>query len=141
MSSLPEDPAPAIAEPKRLWAPWWLAGVLGIVCGTALTLLRAHKSFVVPGAIALAVLILIVGIATVVRRQRHVEALDPPISAAYVAWMVLGVALAGPLQMFLQPSNPQGIAVKAIAVSLGLAVAIYGADRALFAKLAKPRRG
>ena len=138
VSSLPEDPALAISEPKRLWAPWWLALVLGVVCGTALTFLRAHKAFVVPGAIALAGLILIVGIATIVRRQRHAEALDPPVSASYVSWMAVLIFLAGPVQVFFLPSNPQEVMVKAIVLSVGLSVAVYGADRSLFGKFAKP---
>lgn len=138
MSSLPEDAAPAISEPKRLWAPWWLALVLGVVCGTALTFLRAHKSFVIPGAIALAGLILIVGIATIARRQKHVEALDPPVSAGYVAWMAVLIFLAGPVQVFFLPSNPQEVILKAVVLSVGLSVAVYGADRSLFAKFARP---
>ena len=139
MSSLPEDPAAVIAEPKRLWAPWWLALVLGVVSGTALTFLRAHKSFVIPGAIALAGLILIVGIATIVRKQRHEEALAPPVSAGYVAWMAVLIFLAGPVQVFFLPSNPQEILLKALVLSVGLSVAVYGADRSLFAKFAKPQ--
>lgn len=138
VSSLPEDPAPAIFEPKRLWAPWWLALVLGVVCGTALTFLRAHKSFVIPGATALAGLILIVGIATIVRRQKHVEALAPPITAAYVVWMALLIFLAGPVQVFFLPSNPQEVMLKAAVLSVGLSVAVYGVDRSLFSKFARP---
>lgn len=138
MSSMPEDPALAIAEPKRLWAPWWLALVLGVICGTALTFLRAHKSFAIPGAIVLAGLILIVGIATIIRRQRHAEALDPPITAAYVVWMAVLIFLAGPVQVFFLPSNPQEVVLKAAVLSVGLSAAIYGVDRSLFAKFAKP---
>lgn len=138
VSALPEDPVPVAFEPKRLWAPWWLALIFGVVSGTALTLLRAHKEMAVPGAFALAGLILLVGLATILRRKRHVEALDPPVTVAYVVWMLVVIFLAGPVQILFLPSNPQEIVVKALVLSVGLSLAAYCVDRSLFARFAKP---
>lgn len=139
VSALPEDPAPVACEPKRLWVPWWLAMLLGAVLATALTALRTYKAMAVPGAIALAVVILFVGIATIVRRKRHSEALAPPVTTAYLVWAAVLVLFAGPAQIFFLPSNPQEIIVKALVLSVGVSVAIYGADRSLFARFAKPQ--
>lgn len=138
MSAPPEDPAPIAVEPKRLWAPWWLALIFGVVSGMALTLLRTYKEMAIPGAFALAGLILLVGLATILRRKKHVEALDPPVTAAYVAWMLGLIFLAGPVQLWLLPSNPQEIMIKAVILSVGISIAAYGADRSLFARFAKP---
>lgn len=132
MSSLPEDPASVPWRPKRLWAPWWLALILGTAVGVTLTLLRASRAFVIPGAIALAMIIIVISVATILRRQFHPEALEPPMSLSYVLWMVLLIFLVGPIQVMLLPMNPQEIAAKALALSLGISVCMYAADRALF---------
>ena len=138
MSSLPEDSTPVLWRPSRLWAPWWLALLLGGALGFTLTLLRIYKAFVVPGAISLAVIIAVITIATILRRQTHAEALEPPVSLSYVLWMAVLVVLVGPVQVVLVPANPREVVIKAVAVSVGLAICIYGADRALFASLARP---
>lgn len=139
MSSLPEDPAAVPWRPKRLWAPWWLATLLGGAMGITLTLLRAYREFVIPGAIALVLVIAFITVATIMRRQFHPEALEPPVSLSYVLWMVLLVFLVGPVQVMLLPANPQEIIIKALALSAGISICIYGADRALFASFARPR--
>ncbi|RAX49253.1 hypothetical protein DQ353_10640 [Arthrobacter sp. AQ5-05] len=139
MSSLPEDSAAVPWRPKRLWAPWWLAMLLGGAMGATLTLLRAYREFVIPGAIALALIVLFITVATIMRRQFHPEALEPPVSLSYVLWMVLLVFLVGPVQVMLLPANPQEIVIKALSLSAGISLCIYGADRALFASFARPR--
>ncbi|PQZ88194.1 hypothetical protein CQ018_17170 [Arthrobacter sp. MYb227] len=103
-----------------------------------MTFLRAYKDAVIPGALTLAVLVIFVGVATILRRKKHPEALRPPVSIWYVLWTAALIYLAGPAQVFFLPANPQEIIIKAIAVSVGLSVAIYGADRSLYSKFAKP---
>lgn len=107
--------------------------------GITLTLLRAYREFVIPGAIALVLVIAFITVATIMRRQFHPEALEPPVSLSYVLWMVLLVFLVGPVQVMLLPANPQEIIIKALALSAGISICIYGADRALFASFARPR--
>lgn len=138
MTAQPEDRSTYVGAPKRLWLPWWLATIIGVVGGISLTFLRAHKEAVIPGALTLAALVIFVGVATILRRKKHPEALRPPVSAWYVLWTAALIYLAGPAQVFFLPANPQEIIIKAIVVSLGLSVAIYGADRSLFSSFAKP---
>ena len=140
MSSLPEDPASVLWRPKRLWAPWWLALLLGSAVGVTLTLLRASRAFVIPGAIALAVIIVVISVATILRRQFHPEALEPPMSLSYLLWMVLLIFLVGPVQVMMLPMDTPEIIAKALALSLGISLCMYGADRALFSGFAR-RRG
>lgn len=140
MSSLPEDSTPVPWRPKRLWAPWWLALLLGGSLGFALTLLRIYKAFVVPGAVSLAVIIAIITIATILRRQVHPEALEPPVSMPYVLWMAVLIFLVGPVQVVFVPCDPREVVIKAAVVSLGLAISIYAADRALFSTFSRPGR-
>lgn len=137
MSSLPEDSASVPWRPKRLWAPWWLALILGGAIGVTLTLLWAYRAFVIPGAIALTVIIIVISVATILRRQFHPEALEAPMSLSYLLWMVLLIFLVGPIQLVLVATNPQEIIVKALALSAGISVCIYGADRALFSGFAR----
>lgn len=137
MSSPPEDPAPVPWRPKRLWAPWWLASVLGTGVAVTLTMLGASRAFVVPGAISLAAIIIVVSVATVLRRQWHPEALEAPMSLSYLLWMVLLVLLIGPIQMMLLPGSPQEVIAKGVALSVGISICIYAADRALFSGFAR----
>ena len=137
VSSLPEDSASVPWRPKRLWAPWWLALLLGGAIGVTLTLLRAYRAFVIPGAIALAMIIIFIIVATILRRQFHPEALEAPMSLSYLLWMVLLIFLVGPMQVVLLPTNPQEVIAKVLALSAGISVCIYGADRALFSGFAR----
>jgi CDP-diglyceride synthetase len=139
VSSLPEDPASVPWRPKRLWAPWWLALILGSAVGVTLTLLRASRAFVIPGAIILAAIIIVISVATILRRQFHAETLEPPMSLSYLLWMVLLIFLVGPTAVMLMPMNPQEIIAKALALSLGISICMYAADRALFSGFS--RRG
>ncbi|MFI8414586.1 hypothetical protein ACIGB6_19240 [Paeniglutamicibacter gangotriensis] len=141
MSSLPEESAPVDDRPKRLWAPWWVALILGCALGVTMTFLFAYKAFVIPGAIAMAAIIMLITVATIARRQKHAQALAPRLSPTYVLWMVLLVSLVGPVQVMLLPSNPQEIAIKALVMSAGLSLCIYGADRSLFGSFARPKGG
>lgn len=138
MNAQPEDRFASVGAPKRLWLPWWLATIVGVVGGVSLTFLRTHKEAVILGALTLATLVIFVGVATILRRKKHAEALRPPVNTWYVLWTVVLIYLAGPAQVFFLPSTPQEIIIKAIMVSLGLSVAIYGADRSLFSSFAKP---
>lgn len=140
MSHLPEDPDPVLWRPKRLWAPWWLALLLGGAIGITMTFLRAYKAFVIPGAIILAVIIAVITVATILRRRFHPEALEAPVSLPYLLWMVLLVFLVGPVQVVMVPTSPQELVAKALILSTGLSVCFYGADRALFAPFAKSRK-
>lgn len=140
MSTLPEDTSLVPWRPKRLWAPWWLAMILGGTTGVTLTLLRTSRTFVIPGAIALAMIIIFISVATILRRQFHSEALEPPMSLSYLLWMVLLIFLVGPVQLVLLPANPQEVIVKALALSVGISICMYAADRALFSSFANRQR-
>ncbi len=114
--------------------------LLGGAMGVALTLLRVYRAFVIPGAIVLALAIVVITVATIMRRQYHPEALEPPVTLSYILWMVLLVFLVGPVQVVLLPANPQETAIKALALSAGISICIYGADRALFSSFARRER-
>ncbi|ASN40452.1 hypothetical protein [Paeniglutamicibacter terrestris] len=139
MSSLPEETATAPWRPKRLWVPWWAALLLGGAIGATMTLLRAYKAFVIPGAIALGLIIVVISVATILRRQTHSEALQPPLSFSYLVWIMLLIFLVGPAQVVLLPSNPQEIVIKALVLTVGISICIYGADRSLFSSFVKPK--
>lgn len=111
--------------------------ILGGTAGVTLTLLRTSRTFVIPGAIALAVIIIFISVATILRRQFHPEALEPPMSLSYLLWMVLLIFLVGPVQLVLLPANPQEVIVKALALSVGISTCMYAVDRALFSSFAK----
>jgi hypothetical protein len=54
-------------------------------------------------------------------------------------WMVLLIFLVGPATVMLMPTGPQEIIAKALALSLGISICMYAADRALFSGFS--RRG
>jgi len=124
---------PTAAEGSVPVIPWWFSAVLGIIMGVTLTLIRTQRYFFIVGAGVLALMIFVVGILTIRRRQRHAELMQSRTSLGYLLWMLVIIILAGPVHTIYLADEPTELWLKSVLLSLGFTVAIRQVDRHLVA--------
>lgn len=122
-SQVNADPAPVIS--------WWLSAILGVAVGVTVSLIRTERYFFIMGAGILALVILLLGLLTVWRRQRYPQLMVGKASRGYVLWSLLIIFMVGPVQVIFPADEPGELWLKSILLSLGFAVAIRGADYGL----------
>lgn len=114
-------PAPVIS--------WWLAALLGIAVGVTVSLIRTERYFFIIGAGILALVIVIVGLLTIRRRQRHPHLMASKASVRYTLWALLIIFMVGPAQVIFPADDPAELWLKSVLLSLGFTVAIRQVDR------------
>ncbi|MCW4466472.1 hypothetical protein OK351_13295 [Glutamicibacter sp. MNS18] len=116
-------PAPVIS--------WWLSAILGVAVGVTVSLIRTERYFFIMGAGILALVILLLGLLTIRRRQRYPQLMSSKASRGYVLWSLLIIFMVGPVQVIFPADEPDELWLKSILLSLVFTVAIRGADHGL----------
>ncbi len=110
---------------------WWTSALVGILVGSTLAWLRTQRNFFFLGAAILAVVIIVLGVRTILRRARHPEMMEARTSWAYNIWALVLIVLAGPVQLVYVPDDISELTIKSIILSVGFCLGIHEVDRAM----------